>query len=91
MKNSPLAAILLGVLTVSVLASLVICYFHVKASREIQMWQTQVGMVQNNRAVVGALMTDALKYSEKNPSINPILEFVGAKPNATAPARTGNQ
>jgi len=92
MKNSPLAGILLGVLTISALASVVMCWLHIKASRELRMWQTQLGMVQNNRNVVSGLVAESLEYSKKNPSINPILESFGKpKTNTSLPARTGNQ
>ena len=92
MKNSPLAGILLGVLTISALASLVMCWLHIKASRELRMWQTQVGMVQNNRNVVSGLVAEALEYSKKNQAINPILESFGKpKTNANVPAPAGKQ
>ena len=69
------------------------CYLHIQASRELRMWQMQVAMVQNNRAVVNALTAEALEYSKKNPNIDPILESFNVKPktNSSAPARTGSK
>ena len=90
MKNSPLITILLGVLTVSALASVVLCWLYISNTRQLRSLQSQANMINNNRTVMTALANDTMEYSKKNPAIDPILESVGLKPsksNAPAAAR----
>jgi hypothetical protein len=90
MKNSPLTTILLGVLTVSALASVVLCWLYISNTRELRSLQSQANIINNNRAVMTALANDAIEYSKKNPAIDPILESVGLKPSKSgtpAPAK----
>jgi hypothetical protein len=87
MKNNPLTTILLGVLTVSALASVVLCWLYISNTRELRSLQSQANMINNNRTVMTALANDTMEYSKKNPAIDPILESVGLKPSkSTAPA-----
>ena len=82
MKNSPLTTILLVLLVLSTLASMMLCWSYITNARELRNLQTQAGMVNNNRALVNALVNDTVAYSKKNPAIEPILESIGAKPQA---------
>jgi len=84
MKNSPLTTVLLGVLTVSALASVVLCWLYISNIRELRSFQAQANIINNNRAVMSALANDAVEYSKKNPAIDPILESVGLKPSKSA-------
>ena len=86
MKNSPLTTILLVLLVISALGSVVLCWSYISHARELRTLQTQAAMVNNNRALVNALIGDALEYSKKNPAIEPILDAIGAKPRAAAAA-----
>jgi hypothetical protein len=86
MKNSPLATILLGVLTLSALASVVLCWLYISNTRELRSLQGQANIINNNRTVMTALANDTMEYSKKNPAIDPILESVGLKPGKAAPA-----
>ncbi len=88
MKNSPLTTLLLGALTISALASIVMCWMYVGATRELRSLRDQTAFINNNRAVVNALLNDTIEYSKRNPAINPILESVGLKPNGAAAATT---
>lgn len=88
MKNNPLITILLGVLTLSVLGSVVLCWLYISNTRELRTLQGQAAMINNNRGVINALAADTVEYSKKHPAIDPILESVGLKPgntNATTP------
>jgi hypothetical protein len=85
MKNNQLTTILLGLLTVSALASVVICWLYISNTREMRMLQAQVGIANNNRTVMSALANDVVEYSKKNADINPILLSVGLKPGNSAP------
>ena len=87
MKNNLATAILLGILAISAIASLVLCYQFIVNMREIRGLQNYVARINVRKTGINALVTDAVKYSETNPAINPILESVGAKtPRSNAPA-----
>jgi hypothetical protein len=86
MKNSPLTTVLIGVLTVSALASVLLCWSYNSRIRELRQLQTQASMINNNRTMINALANDAVEYSKKNPAIDPILESAGLKPGKPAPA-----
>jgi hypothetical protein len=85
MKNNPLTTVLLGVLTVSALLSVGLCWRYVSNARELHSIQAQAGMINNNRALINALASDTVEYSKKNADINPILESVGLKPGKSTP------
>jgi hypothetical protein len=85
MKNNQLTTILLGLLTLSALASVVLCWLYISNTRELRALQTQVGFINNNRSVMSALANDAVEYSKKNPEIDPILVAVGLKAGKGAP------
>jgi hypothetical protein len=61
MRNSPLSTILLGVLTLSVLASVVLCWLGISNTRELRALQTQAALINNNRALINALVTDPME------------------------------
>ena len=85
MKNNPLTTVLLGVLTLSALASVVLCWLFISNTRELRTLQFGVATVQNNRNVINSLASDAVEYSKKNPAIDPILQSVNLKPGKSAP------
>jgi hypothetical protein len=80
MKNSPLATILLVLLVIGTLGSLVLCWSYISNSRELRGLQKQAAMVNNNRALINALVTDMLEYSKKNSAIDPVLESIQGPP-----------
>jgi hypothetical protein len=79
MKNNQLTTILLGLLTISALASVVLCWLYISNTRELRGLQAQLGFVNNNRAIINSLASDAVEYSKKNPDIDPILVSFGLK------------
>ena len=74
MKTSPLTTILLGVLTLSALASVVLCWLYISSTRELRSLQTQAAQINNNRALINALANDAVEYSKTHQAIEPILQ-----------------
>lgn len=86
MKNSPLVTILLGVLTISALASVVLCWLYISNTRELRQIQAQTAMINNQRAVINALVNDTLEYGKTHPAIQPVLESVGFKAATNKPA-----
>ena len=73
MKNSPLTTILLGVLTLSALASVVLCWLYISNTRALRTLQAQAAQINNNRAVINALAADTVEYSKTHQAIEPIL------------------
>jgi len=88
MKNNPMTTVLLGVLTVSALLSVGLCWLYISNTRELRGLQVQAAMINNKRAAINALANDVAEYSKKNPAIDPILESVGLKPGKSAPTAT---
>ena len=88
MKNNSLTTILLGVLTISALASVVLCWLYISNTRQLRTLQAQAASINNNRALINALAIDTVEYSKTHPAIDPILESAGLKPGKSAPAAT---
>ena len=78
--------ILMGILS---LANGVYALRYFFATRQQQQMHVMVRMINNNRTLAQSLAADALRYSEKNSSINPLLVQFGIKTNpiATGPAK----
>ncbi|MBP9903661.1 MAG: hypothetical protein V9H26_21535 [Verrucomicrobiota bacterium] len=55
-------------------------------TREARSLQSQMLNYQNKQAFLNNLIADTMQYSKSNPSIDPILEAIGAKPGKNAPA-----
>ncbi len=79
MKSNSLPTILLGVLAVSALTSLVLCWIINTKVRDARAMQPQLAMIQQNRNVAAALASEVLEYSKSHPDIYPILEAVGLR------------
>jgi len=90
MKNYMGTAILLGLLAVSAACSVVLSWQYKSNSGELRRLQSSVNQITVRRATVNQLAHEAVKYSERNPAIDPILQAAGAKP-ANAPAQPGTR
>jgi hypothetical protein len=88
MKNSPSTTILVGVLALCVLASVVLCWFYIHNAGELRSLQINATAINQRRAAITALANDAMEYSQKNPSILPVLEAAGLKPAKSAATTT---
>ena len=90
MKNNQLTTILLGLLTISALASVVLCWLYISNTRQRNALQAQANLIVNNRNVMSALVNDTLEYSKTHSAIDPILESLrlkAGKTAATAPSK----
>jgi hypothetical protein len=86
MKNSPLTTVLLGVLVLSALSSVMLCWMYISNARELRNLQAQAMSIQQNRAFITSLATDTLEYSKTHPAIEPVLEAVKlVEPKNAAP------
>jgi hypothetical protein len=88
MKNNQLTTILLGLLTISALASVVLCWLYISNTRQRNSLQAQANLIVNNRNVMSALVNDTLEYSKKNDAIDPILMSLRLKPSKAVAAPT---
>jgi hypothetical protein len=70
---------LTAVLVLSSVGSLVMALRFVGSVRDLQGLQLQAAQAQRDRALVTALVNDAVEYGKRNPAINPLLETVGLK------------
>ena len=88
MKNNQLTTILLGLLTISALASVVLCWLYISNTRQRNTLQAQANLIANNRQVMTALVNDTLLYSTNHEAIDPVLVSLRLKvaKTATAPA-----
>jgi hypothetical protein len=55
-------------------------------TREARLLQAQMVNYQNKQAFLNNLIADTMQYSQRNSSIDPILEAIGAKQGKNAPA-----
>jgi len=79
MKTSPFETCLLAVLALSAVLSAISCYAYVGNTRTLRSLQTNLNIItQKNKALEG-LAGEALEYSKRNPSIDPILEWAKLK------------
>ncbi len=85
-KNSGTSGILNWALAIAVLGVAIGAINNFFKSREARSLQIQIATFQNKQAIMNNLITEAVQYSQRNPSIDPILESIGAKPAKTPPA-----
>lgn len=87
MNNSPLIAVLTGVLGISALASVGMCYKCVTQFQQGQEFSARIDYIKNQELLIQGLQIDAIKYGQqRNPAINPTLEKLGliASPSKTS-------
>jgi hypothetical protein len=88
MKNTPLTTVLLGVLAVSALLSVVLCWLYISNTKELRTLQSNANMINNRRALINAMANDTLEYGKTHPAIDPVLVSLGFKPDRTNPTPT---
>jgi len=83
MNNSPLIAVLTGVVGISALASAGMCYKCVMQFQETQAFTSRIEYIKGQEVLINGLMNDAAKYAQKNQGINPTLVNLGIIPPPT--------
>ncbi len=91
MKNSPLTTVLLAITALSAVLSLVFCGLFISNSRQLNRVRTAITAANNNRGFINQLASDMLEYSKKNQAIDPLLEWIGAKPAKAAEGAPSNK
>ena len=86
MKNNGTTTILNWALAVAVIGVGIGAINNYFKTSEARLLQSKILSFQNNQAIMNNLIADTLQYSQRNPSIDPILEAIGAKPGKNVPA-----
>ena len=74
MKRDLLSPALLLGLFLSTLAASGMCYWFLKASRDLRALQAQTAVINQKRAALQAFAIDVNEYARRNPAINPLLD-----------------
>ncbi|MBI2928697.1 MAG: hypothetical protein HYY24_23795 [Verrucomicrobia bacterium] len=84
MTSNRLSTILLGLLfalSVFVAGLSLICVLNVRTLNRLQ---ARAFYINNDRAVLQALLNDCVEYSRRNPAMEAVLQYVGVKPKQAA-------
>ena len=86
MRNSSSTTVLLVLLVISALLSIGLFWGVISREKELRDLRLSAATINNTRTVISLLGNEAVEYSKKNPSIDPILESAGLKPPKSAAA-----
>ena len=84
MKKSQATTVLLAILVTSSLVSLLFCGLYIRTALRVRELQRSMAVPQAYFGAFMSLRKDVMDYSEKDPSINPILEAAGFKAARTS-------
>jgi hypothetical protein len=88
MKNAKLTSMLIPITAISAVASILLVAGVFLYARQLRGLQSQVAFINQTRPMINALAQELVIYSEKNPSIDPILLSTGVKqPRNPAPVK----
>jgi hypothetical protein len=77
MRRDPILTLLAGGLLLAVILTAALCYWYVQCSKQLSMLQSEVAELDQRRAFIQAVATDASEYARRNPAILPVLEAAG--------------
>jgi hypothetical protein len=85
MKKDPVIGALMGVLTLSAIASFIICILWIKDHRTVRHTNEQLMFINNRNALLQGLAVEVVQYSRANPNpqLDAILEAANLKQRAT--------
>jgi len=87
MKKSPLLPLLAGLQVVASIALAVVCILQIQYGRQLNDQNAAMLRYNVDRQFLNSLLTDCVKYGERNPAIHPLLAAAGVQPPAMpAPA-----
>lgn len=81
---------LLGVLLTLTLALVALWtawlfFTYVKSAKKLQPLQTEVVIINRNQTAIQGLLTEALEYSKRDPTIEPLLQSMGIRIRTNSP------
>ena len=77
--------ILTGLLFVCAIVAAIGAISYYTASNELRNLQVEAARMEGRRNLTRVLAAEAMEYSKRNPSIDPILQSVGLKPTTASP------
>jgi len=86
MNKSPLTSIMTGVLGLSALASLILCYLTINYTHQIRSLRLPIARAALERNVAMSMANDAVEYSKTHPAIIPVLQASGIQFSPATPA-----
>jgi hypothetical protein len=90
MKSNTLSTVLLGVLLISALFSVGLCYRYTRNNMETRRIRGALATINFQQMRFNSLLAETAEYSKKNPAVDPIidpvLEALGIKQKAGATA-----
>jgi hypothetical protein len=86
MRTNSFTALLVGLLLISALAAAVQVLRITFATRDLRRLQPRLVEINAHWNLAQALLHDTLEYSKHNPSIDPLLQSMNLKTNASAGA-----
>jgi hypothetical protein len=85
-KSSPLTAVLVSVLLALSVFVVGLALSYVLNVRTLHRLQARAFAINNDRAVLQALVADCAEYSKRNPAMEPLLQSLGQRSRQAAPA-----
>jgi hypothetical protein len=79
MKANSFSVFLIGVLIVGALAMAGLSIMYVRSVKALQKLQLQSAYINQNRAIMRDLASEAVEYSKRNPGMEKVLESVGIR------------
>jgi len=88
MTRNQIIAGLVGVLFGLAAGCAVFAKSYASAMNDLRQTQAQVSAQNGRLNLLQSLVNDTMEYSRRNPGIDPVLQSLGLKSNATQPAPT---
>ena len=86
MKSNVLTNLLLGLVIAGMLATAGLALYYVQLVGVLNRLQFQAALVNRNRALLNAMAAEALEYSKRDPSLEPVLQSIRIKSKASSNA-----
>lgn len=94
MKTNPLGVLLTVLLVLTTLATAGLFFGFLQSARKLPPLQTEVMIINRNQAAVQGLLSEAMEFSKRDTSIEPLLQSMGIRPRTNLPstsARSGSK
>lgn len=82
MRDHFFPSLLLGAVLIGALATAGLAVYYVRNVKKLQRLQIQAAVINQNRAIMRDLTTEAMEYSKRNPAMERVLDSVGIRQKA---------
>jgi hypothetical protein len=93
-KTNPVGTLLTLILVLAALGTAYLFISFLLSARKLESLQTEVMIIRRNQTMLQSLFTEALEYSKRDPTIEPLLQSFGVRARTNAPAaphKTGSK